>query len=69
MTDAVDADELLRRIRRARDWALKEERDLDEQAKAAEGIEEVGLTVQCQTYRAVRIVLDEIIEPGKHHQD
>ncbi|WP_307710169.1 hypothetical protein [Streptomyces sp. V1I6] len=69
MTDAVDADELLRRIRAARDWALKEEQALDERAKEVELSEQLDFTFQSRTYHAVRVVLDEIIEPGKHARD
>ncbi|WP_256104767.1 hypothetical protein [Streptomyces sp. ODS05-4] len=49
MADVVDADELLRRIRAARDWAREEERQAPEEAAPA--------------YTAVRRALDKIIDP------
>ncbi|MEU6059358.1 hypothetical protein [Streptomyces sp. NPDC047097] len=49
MAEVVDADELLRRIRVARDWAREEEERAPEGAGAA--------------YTAVRRALDKIIDP------
>ncbi|MER0443498.1 hypothetical protein ABR738_02755 [Streptomyces sp. Edi4] len=66
MADTVDADELLRRIRRARDWALQQEdrlalkTDADTEGSASANAE------RARAFNAVRTVLDEIIEPGKH---
>ncbi|MFJ3671009.1 hypothetical protein ACIPSE_31555 [Streptomyces sp. NPDC090106] len=72
MTDVVDSDELLRRIRRARTCALEEERawrarsdtlrptDPDQAREAA---------VRTLTYEAVLRVLDEILTPGRRGAD
>ncbi|WP_187645410.1 hypothetical protein [Streptomyces sp. TRM49041] len=52
MAEIVDADELLRRLRAARDWAeAEEEHASDEVAE--------------QAFRAVRMVLDKLVDPGK----
>jgi len=70
MTDAVDADELLRRIRAARDWAAQEEQLLKTEAdEADDGALALGLTIRSSAVEAVRKVLDEIIEPGTHRKD
>ena len=69
MTDVVDSDELLRRIRRAREYAVQEERTWRTRS------EELGATdpqvardaaVRQMSYEAVLRVLDEIVTPGKH---
>ncbi|GAA4894751.1 hypothetical protein ACFPM3_07940 [Streptomyces coeruleoprunus] len=53
MSQGVDADELLRRLRAARDWAsAEEERAADETAATA--------------FRVVRMVLDRLIDPAHH---
>ncbi|WP_175409655.1 hypothetical protein [Streptomyces sp. TRM64462] len=50
MTEIVDADELLRRLRVARDWAqAEEEHAADEVAETA--------------FRAIRMVLDKLVDP------
>ncbi|MFG3497044.1 hypothetical protein [Streptomyces sp. NPDC047928] len=52
MAEVVDADELLRRLRVARDWARAEE------DHAADEIAETA-------YRAVRMVLDKLVDPAR----
>ncbi len=60
----VDADELLERIRRARDWAMAErDRCLGQDGSEAE---QVVSTAEGVAFRAVAEVLDEILTPGKH---
>ncbi|WTO60435.1 hypothetical protein OHA17_08110 [Streptomyces sp. NBC_00212] len=67
MSDAVDADELLRRIRHARDWALAQEDKCRAKTEAAEDAgERLFLQDQARVLNTVRAVLDEIVEPGKH---
>ncbi|WP_282791575.1 hypothetical protein [Streptomyces sp. CC224B] len=73
MADVVDADELLRRIQVARDWAAREEQRLNEaieaaedQAEQADQGERTGLAARATAFEAVRLVLDEIIKPGTH---
>ncbi|UUS33648.1 MULTISPECIES: hypothetical protein [Streptomyces] len=51
MAEIVDADELLRRVRVARDWAR------DEEERAADA-------TAATAYRAVREVLDRLIDPS-----
>ncbi|MFJ8586618.1 hypothetical protein ACIRD2_18465 [Streptomyces sp. NPDC093595] len=54
MTDGVvDSDELLRRIRLARDWARQQEERRTDEGTA-------------ETYRVVREVLDVIVDPSHH---
>lgn len=56
MADGVDSDELLRRIRVARDWAHEEEeRSADKADEAA-----------AAAYRAVGAVLDKVVDPTRH---
>ncbi len=69
MTDVVDSDELLRRIRRARACAAAERRtwrtrreELDRADPAAAG----DAAVRELAYEAVLRILDEIISPGRH---
>ncbi|UUU21712.1 hypothetical protein [Streptomyces sp. DSM 40750] len=65
MTQPVDADELLRRIRAARDWAAGEEERLLALAEGAtDDVEGIGLAIQKTAFEVVRSALDEIIEPG-----
>ena len=56
MTDVVDSDELLRRIRRARAFAAQEVQTWSQQDDA---VREVA-------YEVVLRVLDEIVDPGRH---
>ncbi|MFE9680204.1 hypothetical protein [Streptomyces sp. NPDC006285] len=72
MTDVVDSDELLRRIRRARSWAGREEQTWmarSEELKTGDphGAHEAEL--RGHTYEAVRRALDEIVSPGVHDVD
>ncbi|MCS0635383.1 hypothetical protein NX801_06870 [Streptomyces sp. LP05-1] len=53
MAEVVDADELLRRIRVARDWAGEQQRTARDDTTAA-------------AYEAVRAVLDKVIDPSGH---
>lgn len=72
MTDAVDADELLRRIQRARAWAQQEERHWKTQSDKSEKgdpSEALGAEIFACAYEAVRKVLDEVIEPGINDRD
>ncbi|GAA2418747.1 hypothetical protein GCM10010420_56610 [Streptomyces glaucosporus] len=69
MTDVVDADELLRRIRVARDWAAEQETEFGERANSGSGGEATAASISHVAFAAVREALDEIISPGKHHAD
>ncbi|WP_023590686.1 hypothetical protein [Streptomyces thermolilacinus] len=51
MTDIVDADELLRRLRAARDWARGEEQRATDETTAT-------------AYRVVRTVLERLVDPA-----
>ncbi|WP_374985051.1 hypothetical protein [Streptomyces fradiae] len=51
MTDIVDADELLRRLRATRDWARGEERRAPDEVTAT-------------AYRAVRRALERLVDPS-----
>ncbi|WP_367038948.1 hypothetical protein [Streptomyces sp. Je 1-332] len=67
MTDTVDADELLRRIQRARTWAQQEERHWKAESESPEKEdpnEALKAEIFASAYEAVRKVLDEVIEPG-----
>lgn len=72
MTDVVDADELLRRIRAARDWAAEREAAAGERAGDGAGSAGGGggraADVDLAVFSAVREVLDEIIDPGAHRR-
>ncbi|PJE99359.1 hypothetical protein CUT44_05290 [Streptomyces carminius] len=61
MADVVDADELLRRIRVARDWAAEQEAGPGEGGGPGEPADG-----RRAAFAAVRAVLDEIISPGTH---
>ncbi len=67
MTDVVDSDELLRRIRRARDWAGQEERAWRTKSRDLKG-HDPDEAVRAETFgtafEAVRKVLDQIVSPG-----
>jgi len=72
MTDVVDSDELVRRIRRGRTWALREERAWRERSEALRPAEPDGArdaAVRALAYQAVIDVLDEILTPGRHAQE
>lgn len=72
MTDAVDSDELLRRIQRARAWAQQEEQHWKTQSGTSgteDPNEALAAKMSASAYEAVRKVLDEIIEPGTHDRD
>jgi hypothetical protein len=74
MSDVVDSDELMRRIRRARDCAAQEERRGEAQRDGTgtpptEGADGAGdAAVRAVAYRAVGRVLDEILTPGRQHE-
>ncbi|MFC9926291.1 hypothetical protein [Streptomyces sp. NPDC127190] len=68
MTDVVDADELLRRIQRARACAAEEERAWHGRAGSLSASDPDGAreaAVRARAYEAVRRVLDEIVNPGR----
>ncbi|MCX4903025.1 hypothetical protein [Streptomyces sp. NBC_00878] len=72
MTDVVDSDELLRRIRRARTWAAREAetwqaRSDDLRQRDPDGSRDAEM--RGHAYEAVRKVLDEILTPGVHAAD
>ncbi|OEJ21667.1 hypothetical protein AS594_39855 [Streptomyces agglomeratus] len=61
-----DADELLERIRTAKDWATSEsgaERTQAEQLGGEDGAAHRSLAV---TYLAIALVLDKILQPPQH---
>ncbi|MEU9193232.1 hypothetical protein [Streptomyces hundungensis] len=65
MADIVDADELLRRIRGARDWTREQENRLvDADAELAPG-DTSSNAEMAKVFHAVRAVLDRIIDPGQ----
>ncbi|GGW82637.1 hypothetical protein [Streptomyces caelestis] len=69
MTDVVDSDELLRRIQRARDCAVREEQTWRSRSEELDATDPQGArdaTVRRMSYEAVLKVLDEIVTPGKH---
>ncbi|MFD4789123.1 hypothetical protein ACFWN1_19125 [Streptomyces sp. NPDC058459] len=69
MSDVVDADELLRRIRRGRDLAAEEERGWLERAQsltATDPDRAREATERALTYQVVAGVLAEIVAPGSH---
>ncbi|GAA3624659.1 hypothetical protein ACLIYM_12790 [Streptomyces fenghuangensis] len=66
MTDVVDADELLRRIRVARDWAAEREAEAGSLPGTGEGADPTAAGVDRVVFSVVREVLDEIINPGTH---
>ncbi|MER8033085.1 hypothetical protein ABTZ78_29435 [Streptomyces bauhiniae] len=72
MSDVVDADELLRRIRRGRDLAAEEERVWLERAQsltATDPDRAREATERALTYQVVAGVLTEIVAPGSHPAD
>ncbi|MER8058502.1 MULTISPECIES: hypothetical protein [unclassified Streptomyces] len=67
MTDVVDADELLRRIRRGRDRAAEEQARWADRARdlaATEPDRARDAAAGARAYEAVLRVLDEIVRPG-----
>ncbi|WP_328492280.1 hypothetical protein OHS59_05600 [Streptomyces sp. NBC_00414] len=72
MTDVVDSDELLRRIQRARSWAVREEQTWkarSEELKTGDPDSSRDAELRGHTYEAVRKALDEIVTPGVHDTD
>ncbi|GAB2827551.1 hypothetical protein ACWGJ2_32420 [Streptomyces sp. NPDC054796] len=69
MTDIVDGQELLERIRRARDWAAKEEAKFKEVGEEVGSTEDLAFAVNYVAYGAVREVLDEVLQPGVHDRN
>ncbi|MEV5243004.1 hypothetical protein AB0K89_28410 [Streptomyces cinnamoneus] len=68
MNDAVGSEELLGRIRRARDWAATEDERLLSASRAAEegSSQATAYAIEARMFNAIKAVLDEIIEPGTH---
>ncbi|WP_405876102.1 MULTISPECIES: hypothetical protein [unclassified Streptomyces] len=69
MTDVVDSDELLRRIRRARTCAQQEVRAWrarSDDLRATDPEAARDAAVRTLAYEAVLRVLDEILTPGSH---
>ncbi|MEV6114396.1 hypothetical protein AB0L59_18230 [Streptomyces sp. NPDC052109] len=67
MTDVVDADELLRRIRRGRECAAEEERAWRERAQSLTATDPEGAREaadRARAFEAVLRVLEEIVSPG-----
>jgi predicted RNA-binding protein associated with RNAse of E/G family len=67
MTDVVDADELLRRIRRGQERAAEEERAWRERARTLTATDPEGAreaTDRARAFEAVLRVLEEIVRPG-----
>lgn len=68
MTDVVDSDELLRRMRRARACALEERRSWRARSEALRPTDPQGsreAAVRTVAYEAVLRVLDEVLTPGR----
>ena len=68
MTDVVDSDELLRRIRRARACAQQEKREWRARAEGLRASDPEAAreaAVRTLAYEAVLRVLDEILTPGR----
>ncbi|MET9426448.1 MULTISPECIES: hypothetical protein [unclassified Streptomyces] len=55
----VDSDELLRRIRLARDWVRQQEERVEHGATE-------GAAEEAAAYRVVRMVLDKLVDPTHH---
>ncbi|MEV0122203.1 hypothetical protein AB0I16_11770 [Streptomyces sp. NPDC050703] len=70
MTQPVDADELLIRIRGARDWVESETDRLFAHSEALQGdgkeTEAWNASIEARAFQSIRIVLDEILRPGTH---
>jgi len=72
MTDVVDSDELLRRIRRARACAAEEERTWrarSDELRPADPDAAHEAAVRTLAYEAVLTVLDEILRPGSRARE
>ncbi|MEU2717727.1 hypothetical protein [Streptomyces sp. NPDC007205] len=68
MTDVVDADELLRRIRRGRERAAEEERAWRERAQTLTATDPDGAreaAARARAFEAVLRVMEEIVSPGR----
>ncbi|MGV4983736.1 hypothetical protein ACVB8X_41900 [Streptomyces sp. NRAIS4] len=68
MTDVVDADELLRRIRRGLERAAREEQAWREHAESLAATDPDGAreaAVRARAFEAVLRVLEEIVCPGR----
>jgi hypothetical protein len=59
----LDANELMERIRRARNWAQQLE-ELGFKGDSDTPTENLARAVNGAAFKAVRMVLDEILEPG-----
>lgn len=66
MADGIDAQELVERIRRARDWAAEEQRRMELQVADPDSADRLIASFEVVSLSAVRGVLDEILEPGVH---
>ncbi|MEU1054559.1 hypothetical protein [Streptomyces sp. NPDC005876] len=67
MTDVVDSDELLRRMRRARACAAQEEQTWRARREELDGADPAAAReaeVRSLAYEAVVHVLDEVLTPG-----
>ncbi|MFJ4580045.1 hypothetical protein [Streptomyces echinatus] len=67
MTDVMDADELLRRIRRGREHAAAQERACRERARSLAATDPEGAREAADravAFEAVLRVLEEIVRPG-----
>ncbi|MFH9401283.1 hypothetical protein [Streptomyces sp. NPDC017638] len=68
MKDVVDADELLRRIRRGREHAEEQEEAWRERARSLAATDPEGAAEaadRARAFEAVLRVLEEIVDPGK----
>ncbi|MEU3413259.1 hypothetical protein ABZ760_18670 [Streptomyces sp. NPDC006658] len=68
MKDVVDADELLRRIRRGREHAQEQEETWRERARSLAATDPEGAAEaadRARAFEAVLRVLEEIVDPGK----
>ncbi len=70
MTHPVDADELLTRIRGAREWASSEadrifalSETLQSDGQEAEAL---SANIEARAFQSIRAVLDEVLHPGTH---
>jgi hypothetical protein len=63
----VDANELLERIRGARDWAKAQE-ELGLEGESEDHSQNLAWAINGAAFKAVRTALDEILEPGSGAQ-